>query len=581
MTAYPEKYGDEPLSATNGNGYKANEYDAVVAPANANSDNAEKGGYPGVHGHMTAGPGALEIEGGVHRTLKQRHMAMIAIGGAIGTGLFVGSGSALATGGPLGLWLGYMLMASMVYAMMVALGEMAALYPVAGAFTHYAARFVDPALGFAVGVNYWYSYAITIPTEVVAATIVISYWDTTTNTAVYITVLLVAIWVINFLGARAYGEAEFWFSAIKVITIVGLIILGIILMAGGGPNHDAIGFRYWRNPGPFAQQSTGSGEIGGSWGQFLAFWSVLVQAAFSFIGTEIIATTLGEAENPRKTVPRAIKRVFYRLLFFYVAGTFIISVLVPYTDPNLLNGSGNAHASPFVIAIETAGIKALPSIVNAVLLVAAWSAGNSDLYAASRTFYALALEGQMPKVFRRCTKRGLPIWCVVITGIFGVLAYMNTGGDTAQTAFNWLYNLSAITGLITWWAILVSYLRFYYGLKKQGRFHERATFPYRAPLQPWLSWYGLFFFTIIILLNGYTVFLKDNWNTSSFFAAYITLPIFVGCWVGWKLVKKTRWIPLDEIDYDTGRREIDEQEALDNERFVPTTKWGKITSVLF
>lgn len=193
----------------------------------------------------------------------------------------------------------------------------------------------------------------------------------------------------------------------------------------------------------------------GSWGRFLAFWSVFVQAAFSFIGTEIIATTLGEAENPRKTVPKAIRRVFYRLLFFYVAGIFIISVLVNYDNPALLStqNAGTAAASPFVIAIQNANINALPSIVNAVILVSAWSAGNSDLYAASRTLYALALEGQAPRIFRKCTKRGLPIWCVVVTGLFGPLAYLNQGGDSAVQAFDWLYNLSAITGLLTWWYV--------------------------------------------------------------------------------------------------------------------------------
>ncbi|WWD20799.1 hypothetical protein CI109_105276 [Kwoniella shandongensis] len=563
------------------NSYEAKKSEGTAATVtDVGAANGEKGGYNGDN-LIVDGPGANTAEGAVHRSLKQRHMAMIALGGAIGTGLFVGSGSALASGGPVGVWLGYILMASMVYAMMVALGEMAALYPVAGAFTHYAARFVDPALGFAVGLNYWYSYAITIPTEIVAATIVISYWDTTTNAAVYITVCLVMIWLINFMGARAYGEAEFWFSAVKVIAIVGLIILGLVLMCGGGPAHDAIGFRYWRNPGPFNHISINGGDdiIEGRWGQFLAFWNVFVQAAFSFIGTEIIATTLGEAQNPRKTVPRAIKRVFFRLLFFYVGGIFIISVLVPYNDDRLLNGGGDATASPFVIAINNAGIKALPSIINAVLLISAWSAGNSDLYAASRTFYALALEGQMPRIFRRCTKRGLPIYAVLITGIFGVLAYMNTGGDSAVTAFNWLYNLSAITGIITWWAILIAYLRFYYGLKRQGL--SRDEFPYRAPLQPWLSWYGLIFFTLIILFNGFTVFLKGNWDVSDFFAAYITLPIFFFAWLGWKIVKKTKMVPLDEIDFHTGRRELDELAVLDAERFKPEGKFQKIMGVLF
>ncbi|WVR08716.1 hypothetical protein IAU60_005774 [Kwoniella sp. DSM 27419] len=576
-----EKYSEEGSSVPHSYYQKKNSTEVPNAIVDDSlGDRGEKAGYSG-HNLMVDGPAANVVDGNMHRTLKQRHMAMIALGGAIGTGLFVGSGSALSSGGPVGLWLGYIFMSSIVYSMMVALGEMAALYPVAGAFTHYAARFVDPALGFATGINYWYSYAITIPVEIVAAAIVISYWDATTNAAVYMTVCLVLIWVINLFGARAYGETEFWFSAIKVVTIVGLILLGIILMCGGGPDHDPIGFRYWRNPGPFAQIHVdgGDGVIGGAWGQFLAFWNVFVQAAFSFLGTEIIATTLGEAENPRKTVPKAIKRVFFRLVFFYVMGIFVISVLVPYDEPNLLNGTGNAAASPFVIAIQRAGIKALPSIVNAVILVAAWSAGNSDLYAASRTFYALALERQMPRVFRKCTKQGLPIWCVVITGLFGLLAYLNTGGEKAVTAFNWLYNISAVTGIITWWGILLSYLRFYYGLKKQGR--SRDDFPYRAPLQPYLSWYGFIFLTLVMLFNGFPVFLRGNWNVSSFFTAYVSLLLFALCYGGWKIYHRTSLVELSQIDFDSGRRELDELEALDRERFAVESKYQKVMNFLF
>lgn len=427
------------------------------------------------------------------------------------------------------------------------------------------------------------------PAELVASAIVISYWDTATNPAVYITVCFVLIYAINFLGARAYGEAEFWFSAIKVITIIGLILLSLILMCGGGPNHDPIGFRYWRNPGPFNQIQVGKvtgpeGVIPGRWGQFLAFWSVFVQAAFSFIGTEILATTLGEAENPRRTVPRAIKSVFWRLVMFYVLGIFFISVLVPYNDSRLLTDNADASASPFVIAINNAGIRVLPSIVNAVILVAAWSAGNSDLYAASRTLYALAIEGKTPRVFgyeplRYCTKSGLPVWCIFVTGLFGFLAYLNQGGESGAEAFNWLYNLSAITGLLTWWSILVAYLRFYYGLKAQGL--SRDDHPYKAPFQPYLSWFGLFFFTIITLFCGFQVFLTGNWSAADFVAAYISIAIFIVCWGGWKFFKKTKWIPLKEIDFMTGRRELDLMEEQDKARFAPTSTWKKILSYVF
>lgn len=369
-------------------------------------------------------------------------------------------------------------------------------------------------------------------------------------------------------------------SLIKVITIVGLILLSLILMCGGGPNGDAIGFRYWRNPGPFAQITINKGEgvIGGRWGQFLAFWNVFVQAAFSFIGTEIIGTTLGEAENPRKTVPKAIRRVFYRLLFFYVFGIFFVSVLVPYTEPRLLSGHSDASASPFVIAIENAGIKGLPSVINAVILTAAWSAGNSDLYAASRTLYALSLEGMLPKFMRKCTRRGLPIWCIIVTGAFGPLAYLNTGGAAANQAFDWLYNLSTISGLLCWWVILLSYLRFYYGLKKQGLPRDS---PYTAPWQPWLSWYGFIWFTLIIIFCGFTVFLKGNWDTADFFASYITIILFAMAWAGWKFGKRTKWVPLQDIDFHTGRRQLDEMEKHDNERFAPDTFWKKVSSWLF
>jgi yeast amino acid transporter len=312
----------------------------------------------------------------------------------------------------------------------------------------------------------------------------------------------------------------------KVIAIVGLIILGIILDAGGGPNHDPIGFRYWRNPGPFAQQSIdmGAGYIPGSWGQFLAFWNVFLQAAFSYLGTEIIAVTVGEAANPRVQVPsksvmiackeirplidsslllsEAIKRVFFRILFFYVLGIWVISVLVPYDDPTLLGniGGSTASASPFVIAINNAGIKGLPSVINAVILIAAWSAGNSDLYASSRTLYALALEGKMPRIFKRCTKAGLPVYALALTAVFGFLAYLNVRPGTTVTVFNWLYNISSITGLITWAVILGSYLKFYYGLKRQGL--SRDELPYKAPFQPYASWFGFVFVIIVVLFNG-------------------------------------------------------------------------------
>ncbi|KAJ9113727.1 hypothetical protein QFC20_001752 [Naganishia adeliensis] len=519
-------------------------------------------------------------DGSVQRNLKSRHVAMIAIGGTIGTGLFVGSGGALAAGGPVGVWLGYIFMSTIVYAMMVALGEMVTLYPVSGAFTHYATRFLDPAFGFALGWNYFYSWAITLPVEMVACAIIINYWNTAINNGVWIAIGLVCVCTTNFLSVKVYGEMEFWFSLIKVVAIIGLILMGIILDAGGGPSGEAIGFRYWRNPGPFNTVYAGEDPVGGSWGHFLAFWSSTITAAFSFLGTEIVAVTAGEAANPRKTMPGAIRRVFWRLLMFYVLGIWVISVLVPYDDPRLLSGGGDARASPFVIAIDNAGVKGLPHVVNGVLLVAAWSAGNSDLYASSRVVYAMALEGKAPAIFRRCTKGGVPVYAVALTALFGLLGFLCVQEGKTQEAFDWLYNLSTITGLIAWSVILASYLRFYYGVKRQGL--NRKDFPYVAPFQPYLSWYGFFFINCIIFFNGYQVFMRGNWNTTDFIVAYISLPIFVGFYAFWKIVKRSKWVSLDEMDFMTGRRELDEMDREEQDKYAkPTSIWGKIAAILF
>ncbi|MBW0469962.1 hypothetical protein O181_009677 [Austropuccinia psidii MF-1] len=499
--------------------------------------------------------------GQMKRKLKQRHISMIAIGGTIGTGLFLGSGEALGQGGPVALILGYTIMGSVVYSMMVALGEMITMYPVTGSFMHYATRFVDPALGFALGCNYWYGFAISLPTEITAAAIVVQYWTKSVNVAIWITIFLFTITAINFFGVKWFGEAEFWFSALKVTAIVLLILVGIIIDLGGGPNADRIGFRYWVNPGPFNQLK----GIQGSTGRFLAFWSVFLQSSFSYSGTEIVALTAGEAQNPRKTVPKAINRVFYRILLFYVGGVLVIGLLVPYNSPNLLGGTGTATSSPFVIAIKTAGITILPDIVNAVILVAAYSAGNTQLYAGSRVLYGLSCDRMVPKVFSRCTAGGLPIASLTITAVFGFLAYMNVNTN-GSTIFDWFSNISSITGLITWWTILLSYIRFLAGLKYHGI--DRNSLDYKAPYQPWLSYFGIFMISLIIFFNGFKVFLVNSWSTSKFISAYITLPIFIVFFISWKFYHKTKFVRVRDMDFETGRREFDLMAAEEEKKMV-------------
>ncbi|KAF8516066.1 amino acid permease-domain-containing protein [Gautieria morchelliformis] len=244
---------------------------------------------------------------GLKRQLKSRHIAMIRSAlsaSVIGTGLFLGTASALKNGGPIGLLLGYIVL------------------------------------------------TIVLPTELSAAAILINFWNKSVNNAVWVTIFLLVVVVINLMGAGVYGEYEFISASIKVIAIIGLIILGIVLDLGGGPNHNRLGFRYWKNPGPFVQLN----NMAGAKGQFLGWWAVMTRAAFSFVGTEIVAIAAGEAKNPRKNLPKAIKRVYIRILLFYIGGTLTIGLLVPSNDPGLNLQSKNAAASPFVIAISRAGI---------------------------------------------------------------------------------------------------------------------------------------------------------------------------------------------------------------------------------
>ncbi|KAL7413819.1 amino acid permease [Mrakia frigida] len=507
----------------------------------------------------------------LNRALKNRHIAMISIGGVIGTGLFLGTGGALASGGPLGLLLGYTIMGSVCFSVMVGLGEMISYLPIEGGHIALAHRFVDPAWAFALSFNYAYNWLIILPAELSACAVLVNYWITSVNNGVWITIALIVVIAINLCGARGYGEAEFFFSMIKVLTIVTLIFLGIAINCGAGPASTGYkGFTYWRDPGPFVQYR----GIAGSLGQFLGFWSVLTQAAFSFIGTEIVAITAGEAINPRRNLPRAIKKVYIRILLFYIMGTFIIGLIVP-SNSTELGTTHDAKASPFVIAIQEAGIKALPSIINACLITSAWSAASADLYTSSRALYGIALNGDLPKIFTRTTKGGLPYVALFVASLFSFLAYMGIGTSSGKV-FGWLANMTAIAGLMSWLAISVTYIKFRRGMDAQG--FDRSTLPYRSPFAYYGAFYAVGMISVISFFSAWNVFLRDNWDTATFITNYLPLAIFPTLFVGKKLISKTTWRKAADLDFVTGIAEI-EAEAFDE---PPHPKWwGRFLQAIF
>ena len=348
------------------------------------------------------------------RGMSSRHLQMIAIGGSIGTGLFVASGGTIAQAGPGGALVAYAAVGLMVYLLMQSLGEMTAKIPVAGSIQTIATRFVSPTFGFAIGWNYWFNWAITVAAELVAAGIVMSFWLPDVPGWVWAGLFLAALTALNALSAKAFGEGEFWLALIKVVTVIAFLAAGVLMIFGVlGSQTD-----------PLANWREGKDVFHGGW---LSIVSVFMIAGFSFQGTELVGVAAGEAKDPRREVPKAIRRVFWRIMLFYIGAIFIIGCLIPFADPSLLaSGEADVASSPFTLVFERAGIAFAAAAMNAVILTAILSAGNSGLYASTRMLYSMAHDGKAPKIFGSdLTQRGVPVMAALLAtaavGLFGFL----------------------------------------------------------------------------------------------------------------------------------------------------------------
>ncbi|KAK2003003.1 amino acid permease [Colletotrichum falcatum] len=505
----------------------------------------------------------------LQRGLKSRHIQFLALGGAIGTGLFVGSGSILSTVGPAPLFMGYLSMMMVVWNVMNNLGEMATYLPLKGiSIPYFVERFVEPSLAFAAGWNYWYAYAMLVGAEASAGAILLDYWQTPVPSAVWITIILLVTLALNIFAVEIFGEAEFWFASIKLITIMGLILVSFVIILGGAPNEGRIGFLYWYDPGAIKPYL-----VGGDTGRFLAYWTGFVRAGFAFITSpELIALAAGETVAPRRNIPKAARRFVWRLAVFYGLGSLMIGAITPSNDERLLTPTSNAAASPWVIGIQRAGIGGLNHVINAAILTSAWSAGNAFLYSGSRILYSLALNKQAPRFFTRTTRRGVPYTAVLGTWSIALLSYLTIGSGTS-TVFTWFMNISTISGLIAWIVVMITYLRFRKAMIHHDMIHR---LPFRTPLQPYSTWFILGLLVILTLTNGFQVFFPGHWSVSDFLAAYITLPIFFVLYIGHKLWFRT---PLArnvaDVDVTTGVAEMEAMAELDEEP-IPKNMLQKI-----
>ncbi|KAI4211712.1 MAG: hypothetical protein LQ351_005486 [Letrouitia transgressa] len=480
------------------------------------------------------------------RNLQGRHMQMIAIA--------------------------FMIIGGMLLCTMQALGELAVLYPVNGAFYQYSVRFIDEAWGFAMGWDYVINWLVVLPFEITAAGITIEFWRDDINIAVWIVVFLFLLTVVQVFGVRGYGEVELVLGLIKITAVVGFIILGIIIDCGGVPsdNRGYIGAHYWHDPGAFRNG-------------FKGFCTVFVTAAFAFAGTELCGLAAAEAADPRKSLPKATRQVFWRITLFYVLSLFIVGLIVRSDNENLLGTSGaDTKASPFVLAIQLAGIKGLPSVFNVVITMAVLSVANSCAYGSTRTMQALSAQGMGPKFLRYIDSKGRPVWCIVIQLLFGLLAFIGESGRSGEV-FTWLLSLAGLSNFFVWGSINLAHIRFRSGWKAHGRSLDEL--PYRAAFGVIGSYIGLSLNWIALIATFYTsVFpIGSDPDAEAFFKSFLAAPIVLFLYLCWKVGTLGRgglFVRSHQMDIQSGLRCLELGE-LPDKRQNPLTWPVKFVKELF
>ncbi|KAK3837462.1 MAG: amino acid permease/ SLC12A domain-containing protein [Linnemannia gamsii] len=497
--------------------------------------------------HPSAGLTENEQFGEIKRDLKSRHLQMIAIGGTIGTGIFLSSGGSVASAGPLGALISYSIVGTMVFFIVTSLGEMASYLPLPGAFSTFGARFVDPALGFGLGIGYAFQWIITVTIEVTAAGMILQYWWPNLQMWIPALVFIVILVGITLLGVKAFGELEYWFAMIKVLTCIIFIIIGILVDVGA-VGEGFIGGKNWHIEGaPIVGETAREKTVN--------IFTTCVWAFFSFGGTELVGITAGESANPAKAVPRAIRHTFWRIMLFYILTIMVVGLVLPWTDPNLLGStfasvSEAAPIAPFTIIFKLAKLPGADHAINAVLLTAVLSAGQSAFYASTRTLMAMGREGKMPAIFGRVNSRGVPLYSLAVVTLIASVAFI---ADVVGSGvvFTWLVNLTGMSALLTWLSISIIHLRFRAAFKAQGR--SIKDLPYVAPFFPYSCYISILLALMIVFLQGYQAVTADPFDPIGVVAVFVGAPVFFLSIIIWKIYHKTKIVPLLEVDLDSGR----------------------------
>ncbi|KAF7975604.1 hypothetical protein HWV62_9179 [Athelia sp. TMB] len=477
------------------------------------------------------------------RAMQSRHLMMIAIGGTIGTGLFLSAGSAIALAGPASALLSYFVVGIFVYSVVISLGEMAAMYPVSGAFSVFGTRFVSPAFGFTLGWNYWFQWSLSIPSELTAAAVILQYWAPQVQGWEWALIIIFPVFALQLIHVRVYGESEYWFAMIKVLMVIVFIFVGLIFDWGGVKGHPGPGLSNFQDSQAF---------VGG----FSTFAQTFVYAFYSYGGIELVAVAAGESARPYKSVPRAIKATFFRIVLFYLLTILTIGLCINYADPTLLSAAydSDVTASPLTVVFVRAGFKPASHVINAVLLTAVLSATNSCFYASSRMLLALARSGQAPRIFGWVNSRGVPVPALLVSLAVSFVAFLTTIWGEG-VVFTWLINLTGISALLVWASIGVISMRFRRAYKFQGR--DLADLPYKQPLFPLLPLGVVILGTLMFAAEGYSAVVEDPFEAKNVVATYIGVALYIILYGGYTIYgkfilrKHQHFVPLAEVDLDT------------------------------
>ena len=468
--------------------------------------------------------------GHIRHTLQSRHLSMIALGGTIGTGLFIASGSAITTAGPGGSLVAYFIMGLMVFFLMTSLAEMATYNPRSGSFAEYATHYVDPALGFAMGWNYWFGGAITIAVELSTVGIVMNFWFPHIAAWIFSLLAFVIIFTINYFSVRAYGEAEFWLSLLKIAAVIIFLIVGIGIILGLVGNHPAIGFKnFTYKQAPFVNGIPG-------------IISAFVVSGFSFQGTEMVGIAAGESADPKHSIPKAIHATFWQILLFYILTISVIACILPYTDKRLLSSNvQDIITSPFTLIFQYAGLRYAAGIMNFVILIAVVSSANSWLYAISRILFSQSMEGFLWKGFKDVNRRGVPIISFLAMSVLSLALWGLQ--FIGPNVYNYLISATSLAGFMEWLGIAIAHYRFRRGFLKQG--HSLNELTYHAALFPFGPIFAFVLCIIVIAGQNINAFIKLDW--SNILITYMSVPLFIGFYLYYKIRHHTHLIPLDKI----------------------------------